>query len=211
MARRTFNKAGKLVDVLDGEAGQTIRIVEAKPESDGEFGGNDSGNETGEGVSFEPVGSVIRTEPISNASDSGTDTRTEYIDPSTATGPKLNKDGTPRKRRGEGKQTSGESSRVVTANLEKVLFSLHVMAAATLKEPDLAIDEDEAKILAEALEKIANAYNFSTIFSPKTQAGIDLTIALVTVYGARVMKIAQKQRRPMRNVTPINQTGTETK
>jgi hypothetical protein len=214
MARRTFGPAGRIIEVVESEVRKPVAFEEPISGSDAEpdrlNDGNDSGNEAGEGIAFEPVGATLRTEPIAEP-ESRTES-TGYTDPRTATGPRLNKDGTPRKPRGSAKQAgTSENARFVAGYLEKALFSMHVMAAAMLSEPDLCIDEAEAKILADALEKVAVAYNFSTLLSPKAQASIDLTIALVTVYGSRVMKIARKQRRPMRNVTPITQTGTETK
>ena len=213
MARRTFGPSGRVVDILDGAAGQTVRIVETEPDRDDQPSIEDHGVGGVELPAFEPVGESVRVESESDAeSESGTGAT--YTDPATASGGRrLNKDGTPRKRRGEGKQSKAtpQDRSFVTANLEKVLYALHTMAAGLLAEPDLAIDEDESKLLAEAVEKVANAYNFTTLLSPKTQAGVDMIIALATVYGPRVIKIAKRPKHPMRNVTPISQTGTESK
>jgi hypothetical protein len=210
MARKTF-----------GRGGQSIVITEYEPANDGEQpivesiavdeharvddDADDAGGiEDAAGIDFEPVGETIRTEPIAGAPG-------EFFDPASAGGRRLNKDGTPRRKRGEGKarQANVENTRVISVQLEKVLFSLHTMAAATLREPELAIDEDEARILAGAVEKVANAYNFSAMFSPKAQAGVDLCIALVTVYGHRVMTMAKRPKHTVRNVTPIDKVGQQ--
>ena len=209
MARKTFGRAGQIIVVPASGDSESISISEA--ELDGEpvsidgdgrveiLDSADHGDPSESSGDFVAVGEPIRTQSIRTDS---TDADTGYSDPVNATGKR------PRKPRGPNKpkQASAENTRVVSVQLEKVLFALHTMAAATLAEPELAIDEDEAKILAEAVEKVANAYNFSAMFSPKTQAGVDLCIALVTVYGHRVMTIARRPRKPMRNVTPINET-----
>lgn len=210
MARKTFGRAGQPIEVPSGETGESLRIIETDPidesiSESGRVGGGASAGREDRDESFgdfEPVDDVIRTQPIA-----GTESGGGFTDPTTATGPRRNKDGTLRKPRGSNrtKEDAPSNTRVISLQLEKVLFSLHTMAAATLQEPELCIDEDEAKILADAIEKVANAYNFSAMFSPKTQAGVDLCIALVTVYGHRVMAIARKQRKTVtRNVTPID-------
>lgn len=206
MARKTFGRSGQVIIVPDESVGSTVRIIEAESSGDVDTPTEDNITGDGESPAFDAVGPVIRTEPISDPGSG-----TSYTDPTTAAGPRLNKDGTPRKRRGEGKVAGEKQDKnVITANLEKVLFSLHTMAAGMLSEPEFNIDEDESKLLAQAVEKVANAYNWTTVLSPKMQAALDMTIVLATVYGPRVVRIAKKHRtRPMRNVTPITQTGTE--
>jgi hypothetical protein len=221
MARKTFGRAGQIIVVPASGDSESISISEA--ELDGEpvsidgdgrveiLDSADQGDPSESIGDFVAVGEPIRTQSIRTDSivasdrraDTDADTGPSYNDPINATGKR------PRKPRGPNKpkQASAENTRIVSVQLEKVLFALHTMAAATLAEPELAIDEDEAKILAEAIEKVANAYNFSAMFSAKTQASVDLCIALVTVYGRRVMTIAKRPHKTVRNVTPIDKVG----
>lgn len=209
MARATFGRSGNKIIVADEPANDTIGIVEVEPVDDGpESIDSDTGNDFGfEGIAggdFEPVAEPIRTIPIT-----GAEPQPGFTDPTTAAGTGKK----PRKPRGPNRPkdgtTSAQNTRVLTAQLDALLFAAHTMAATMLHEPLLSISEDESKVLAEAIEKMANAYNLSAILSPKTQATIDLCIALGTVYGPRVMMLRSKPRN-VRNVTPINQTATST-
>jgi hypothetical protein len=214
MVRKTIGRSGRIIEVPDGSAGQTIGIVEADERSiPVEFAGtssmedvagSDRSDPTESQPDFEPVGEVIRTEPIASEPDSKPGPG--FFDPATSTGTRT------RKPRGPNKPKEPKPDKsFITANLEKVLYQMHQMAAKMLAEPLLEIDEDESKLLAEGIEKVANAYNWTTVLSAKQQAALDMAIALGTVYGMRVLTIMKRQRRPMRNVTPIDQTGTESK
>lgn len=207
MARKTFGRAGQLIDIPTDGNGEDVRIREV--ELPGESGsvtestvGIEDASGSNLGTDFEPVGDVIRTEPITD-----TDAGTAYTDPANATGKR------PRKPRGpnrpkDGASTAQGSTRVISAQLDALLFGLHTMAATLLHEPEFAINADESKVLAEAIEKMANAYNLSAVLSPKTAATVDLCIAVGIVYGPRVMKLMNKPR-SMRNVTNIDKAGTQ--
>jgi hypothetical protein len=84
-----------------------------------------------------------------------------------------------------------------------VLLNLHLMGSAMLAEPELIIDSDEAKLLADAIAEVARAYDFTAMLSAKAQAGIDMAIALATVYGGRTLRILARKKRPRASVVNI--------
>lgn len=50
-------------------------------------------------------------------------------------------------------------------------------------------------MLADAIQEVAAAYDFTTILSPKTQALVDLSIACATIYGPRAMVIMARPKK----------------
>lgn len=86
-----------------------------------------------------------------------------------------------------------------------ILFSIHTMLAAATKTPELALDEKEARGIAEAATKVAAFYDVAA--SAKTIAWANLVSALGVVYGPRVIAIGmrRKHERAKRSdkVTPI--------
>lgn len=191
MARKTFNKIGQSIVVDDGEAvsiGIIGELVANIDDTDGIVGNDDK----------QPAIVEPNTDP---GNDTTTDSEvgpgantTGFVDPSTTTVRTKRK--YTRRNGGSERSTQNTAKTLVfaTANLEKVLFNLHGMAAGLLAEPDLQIDKDEAKLLADAVTEVARAYDLSAVLSPKTQAVVDLSIALVTVYGQRAMKIVFKPK-----------------
>lgn len=94
--------------------------------------------------------------------------------------------------------------------ISATLFSLHAMAAAALKTPEFAIEESEAKKIAEASAKVAAHYN--VVANPKTVDWCNLAVTLGMVYGTRFMALRarakaqakQKSQRPQAgNVAPF--------
>lgn len=75
-----------------------------------------------------------------------------------------------------------------------MLLSVHMMGAALLKTPELAIDAQEAQMLAKASAAVAEHYDF--IPDPKTQAWFNLVMVAGTIYGPRLFVIAGKRRQP---------------
>jgi hypothetical protein len=193
MARKTFGRTGQSIVVDDGEAGQSSQFVIVSESS--------ADDRADEPIRIADDGDI---EPASEADGDGDGARAgkTYTDPATATAPKRR--GRPKGYKNKPKIV--ENIGLITANLEKVLFNLHVMGAGLLHEPDLAIDEDEAKLLANAVAQVATAYDFKAVLSQKAQAAIDMSIALATVYGPRVVKIATrpKQRRAATNVVSMS-------
>lgn len=203
MARKTFGRNGATIIVNDGatvyaeRSDDGIDVVEARSTTD------DATSEV-RVTDFEPI--ADGRDDSATDGDSNPVGQSKFVDPATI---RLNKDGIPRKKRGRNKPSGVPVAPIVTANLEKVLLNLHLMGAALLSEPELQIDQDEAKLLSDAIAEVATAYNWSAGISTRTQACIDMGIAVATVYTKRVLTVYHKHTRkpgPVR-VQPIA-TGT---
>lgn len=70
------------------------------------------------------------------------------------------------------------------------LFSIHQILAARV--PELAITEDEASKLAEAVNNFQNAFDVK--IDPKTQAVINLCLVGGSIYGTRAIGIVARIR-----------------
>ncbi len=102
----------------------------------------------------------------------------------------------PRKRRGRPAGTGTRKSKASAPNLsgiESLLVSLHVFAAAALKEPALALTKDEAKSLSDAVGKVAEHYPVT--IDPKTMAWVNLAMVAGGIYGTRVVGMVAKRKR----------------
>lgn len=113
-------------------------------------------------------------------------------------------DGTPRRKPGRkpGAGNSGRSSATATkpakrANgvngLEKLLLSIHTIAAIKLETPELAIDNSEAAMLANAINAVQEHYGFDV--PPEIAIWVNLATALGTVYGPRVISITARRKK----------------
>lgn len=81
--------------------------------------------------------------------------------------------------------------------IEKILLSLHEIAAATVSIPELKLEPKEAKELSDAIAAVGEQYLI--VLSPKTAAWIDLGRVLGCVYGPRAMAVyitAQAKKPP---------------
>lgn len=70
---------------------------------------------------------------------------------------------------------------------------MHAIAAGALSAPELAIDGEEAKLIAGATAEVARHYNIAP--DEKTQAWINLAMALGAVYGPRAFVMLNKPKR----------------
>jgi hypothetical protein len=68
------------------------------------------------------------------------------------------------------------------------------MGAAMLAAPELAIDKDEAKMLAEGIAGVQEFYSFSA--SEEAVIWANLIAACAAVYGPRVVLIYQRKKAP---------------
>jgi hypothetical protein len=107
---------------------------------------------------------------------------------------------------GSKNKVTAQVAPLIGANLQKILISMHTMGAALLAMPELEIDEDEAKLLADATANLAREYNITAILTPKAQAGIDFGIAVTTVYGTRLLAIYRKGKRKPVVAMPMPQS-----
>ena len=101
----------------------------------------------------------------------------------------------PRRRgRKPGSTNKPKANTASVVGIEKILLSTHQMMAAFLSVPELAIDEQEAALIASASAEVAKHYDI--VPDPKTQAWINLAMALGAVYGPRAYIIYNKSRQP---------------
>ena len=96
-----------------------------------------------------------------------------------------------------GGQRGEKASQTAVSGVEKILFSLHQMASQFL--PELAIEREESKMLAESLADVSAFYN--QVVDPKLVAWIGLAGVVGKLYGPRVMaykmrKMIEKKNRP---------------
>jgi hypothetical protein len=109
----------------------------------------------------------------------------------------------PRKRgRPRGSTTvNRKATQATAANLEALLYSLHLMGASFLKMPEFAITEAEAKNLADATERVTALYDLS-LLSEKTVAWIHLTIIAAGTYGPRYVAVSTRKKEAKIPVAP---------
>lgn len=134
-------------------------------------------------------------------------------------------DGTPAKKRGRkpgvgnGQRPSGKSAgkspaqdRQSVDGLGKLLFSLHAMAAIKFQVPELAIDNNEGKLIASAIADVQAHYNWDV--SPDVQIWVNLVTAMGAVYGPRAVSIyvRKKQAKTVKRPEPtiVKKEGTVT-
>lgn len=91
-------------------------------------------------------------------------------------------------KRGRGRPPGGGATKQKTAavsiaGIEKILYSLHMMAAKFTGIGELEIDNAEAKILSDAIANVASHYN--TTVDPKIMAWVGLVGVAGAVYGPR--------------------------
>src|SRR5690606_32627743 len=113
-------------------------------------------------------------------------------------------DGTPRgkpgrkpgpnsKRTGTGPGKSKAQSNQGVNGLEKLLYSLHMMAAAATKTPELELDKQESAMLASAISDVQSHYNFDV--SEEVTIWVNLITALGAIYGPRVVVIYGRKQK----------------
>lgn len=112
-----------------------------------------------------------------------------------------NADGSPRKRRGRKPGAGNGSARKVgqkaksdisITGVEKILLSLHSMAAVGFRAPELMLDETEARAMGEGIMAVQSHYNFDA--SAEVIAWVNLAMILMGIYGPRIMLIRDRKR-----------------
>lgn len=216
MARKSFGPTGNEIIIPDGDTGNGVEWEPVTVTGDGGIAIDDADGESGNAI----TDSGESVNAGANGTGSNETRNVAYVDPNSVTERKRRKCSTcgilghsartcPTTAGARTATTSAkrQTATLITANLEKVLFNLHVMASAMLAEPELVIDETESKILADAVIEVSSAYGVGAMMSPKVQAAVDMAIALGTVYGKRAMTIYAKRSRKPRPVA-VMPTGS---
>jgi hypothetical protein len=82
---------------------------------------------------------------------------------------------------------------VDVSGLEKLLFSVHLMAATALKVPELALEPKEAEQLSEAASRVLAHYPVN--IAPQSMDVVNLIVAMAMIYGSRIAAIRVRTSR----------------
>jgi hypothetical protein len=104
---------------------------------------------------------------------------------------------------------ASETPKNLIANIESLLLSVHFMGAKLLEVPELELDEEEAKKLADAIRRVAEFYPVA--LSPKKLAWAEFSFAMAGVYGPRVIAIYKKapKQQPGPRAVPRQQAQSQ--
>ena len=106
------------------------------------------------------------------------------------------------------RNTSGESRRgtasQATLSLNNILFSAHIMLSAFLNVPQLQLEEEESKKLAEATTRVTEMYDVK-VLSPEALAWINLAMVAGGIYGPRLVSY-NIDRKAKRGPRPVQRT-----
>jgi len=176
----------------------------ARPKADGTGSGEPGATgESGGGGSFDALDAALGAiDPGSLAGpvDGGASGDDSTFDPERHLGPdKLNADGSYRRKRAKrgtggtarvGRKTSGSRSPSVNA-IENALVGIHSMLALATKTPELALEDDESKPLAQAVAEVAKHYDIPAI-SDVAIAWAGLIMVCGKTYGPRYVLVTQR-------------------
>ena len=98
--------------------------------------------------------------------------------------------GTRRRGRPPGSTNAPRKTKTNLGGLESILLSLHAMASGFLEVPELALDPDEAKLMADAAAQVAAHYNH--VMNPKVLAWANLAMVCGGVYGTRYAAVRMR-------------------
>jgi len=119
-------------------------------------------------------------------------------------------DGTLRKRRARASAGTGPARKSATeqkgdlAGIESLLISIHLMGAVAMKQPGLALNEVEAKRLAQAIKSVQDQYPL--VIDAKTQAWINLAAIGGMIYVPRVVALANAKKAARSRPAPAQPT-----
>lgn len=95
---------------------------------------------------------------------------------------------------GTGANQYTKAKQQTAQDLTGILMGLHTMCSAFLKVEELELDQDEAKALSDAVNKVQAEYKMP-ILDPKTLAWINLGMVAGGVYGPRVAAYSLRKKK----------------
>lgn len=174
---------------MDYQGNQGRPFTFRKSGSDNE-GGAEKSVGTGDGGKDAPTGfidpQIARTTAGQDGPASASAQQGDATDTASPAEPARRR-GRPKGSTNKSKDESGQASSLNINGVEKILFSIHAVAAATFKIPELEITEDEAKRVSKAVAGVSDHYK--VMLDPKTAAWIDLGREICVVYGTRAVSI----------------------
>ena len=163
------------------------------------------------------VGDTNESEGTTNSSDEQYETIAGFtaVNPGDVTGDSGNGDSPKRRGRKPGTKNKPKNSTAnLTAGLESLLLSVHQIGASFLSMEELALDEKEAKLLADAIQGVAEHYPLT--LDPKYLAVGNLVMVGVGIYGTRIFAYRNRMKREQnKNIdvivdAPVNGAATPT-
>ena len=151
---------------------------------DGIDASSDAGNDAATGGSDSTIAGVTVVTPGTGAGDPASGIKRGRGRPAGSGGSKS----------AAGKQNASrgeKATQTAIGGIEKILFSVHQMAATFIPEAEL--DRDESKLLADSLADVSSFYN--QVIDPKIIAWVGLLGVCGKLYGPRI--VAFKVRRSM--------------
>lgn len=195
MAGRTFRQTRPNVDRI--ETG-IVDVNGNEERTAGTVQQENAGNVGTDSVNFEP--------------ENGAESETIYadqdgypIEPTSIGEPTEDRPRRKRTRSDAGIKRGARQKRVAFSsqgNLEKLMLSAHMMAAAFLKTPELRIDEQESAMLSKATLDVMKAYGVPEL-SDKQLATAQMLMAIGTVYAPRAIIIYSRTHSKPKLVQPI--------
>lgn len=150
------------------------------------------------GTGKPPIGieepEILTGEPI---------TSFDTVDPVAVTDDRTTDSGDTGRRRGRPKGSKNKIGLQPPPNLiadfEALLLSVHFMGAKLLSTPELELEPEEAKKLADAIKEVARHYSLA--MEPKKLALYQLAFTAGGIYGPRFIAIVKSKPRPVAPAT----------
>lgn len=210
--------------MVDGQTRRTLRRKPTVARTDSAANGNDTrdvADESGTSSGTEPHASAhdrdTNAEPHRTVNDG---VRVIEVDPANlgefiardaAESAAGSANGSDRSAAGSRRKYTRRTTRKETSqDLVPVLDMVHTLAAALLHAPEMLLDKDETKSVADAYSKFCE-YHETPGLTPKRMSEIVLIGVALKVYGTRFVAIRNRkvaEKRETSNVTPMPQRAT---
>lgn len=191
----------------DGIAGGIAKSESERDGKSGKSGRTNFKSEIGNKGFVEPSLARTTAGTADAAADAGSAPSTgdtpEYVPPEQ---PAVKRGrGRPRKDGSTAAPREKEARNLNVNGIEKILFSIHLIAAKGLDVPELLLDDKEAKELAEAIRKVNQHY--AVMLTPKQEAMLELISVAGSIYMPRGIAFYLRksaEAKPVRNIKPID-------